>query len=345
MSTEGVAVDPDKVAKVKNWPTPHSAREVQQFLGLANYYRRFIQDFATKARPLHHLTEKSVHFRWTAECQEAFDTLRTQLVSTPILTYPNFKKPFLLDTDAGIGAVLSQVDEAGLEHVIAYGSRSLTKAERRYCVTRRELLAVVTFIKHFRTYLLGNKFTLRTDHGSLTWLCNFREPEGQLARWIESLQEYDFEIIHQRGKLHSNADALSRIPCQQCGRHEQVLAQVIGATVLAPDRMDTVKQLQGEDTTLKPVIAAKLAGPRPSQQEQQQGSPAIWRLYQLWDQLQLTNGILYCRFPLHGRSGYFDRLIVPKPLRNEILKDLYAGELGGHLGVEKTLNKLKERFY
>ena len=199
-------------------------------------------------------------------------------MSTPILAYPNFKKPFLLDTDAsdsGIGAVLSQVDEAGLEHVIAYGSRSLTKAERRYSVTRRELLAVVTFVKHFRTYLLGNKFTLRTDHGSLTWLCNFREPEGQLARWIESLQEYDFEIIHRRGKLHSNADALSRIPCQQCGCHEQVLAQVIGATVLAPDRMDTVKQLQGEDTTLKPVIAAKLAGPRPSQQEQQQGSPAI----------------------------------------------------------------------
>ena len=171
VTREGVAVDPDKVAKVMNWPTPTSAREVQQFLGLANYYRRFIQNFATKARPLHHLTEKSVHFEWTSECQEAFDALHTQLVSTPVLAYPDFTRPFLLDTDAsdgGIGAVLSQQDDAGLEHVVAYGSRSLTKTERRYCVTRRELLAVVTFVKQFRTYLLGNKFTLKTDHGSLT---------------------------------------------------------------------------------------------------------------------------------------------------------------------------------
>ena len=261
VTREGVAVDPDKVAKVMNWPTPTSAREVQQFLGLANYYRRFIQNFATKARPLHHLTEKSVHFKWTSECQEAFNALRTQLVSTPVLAYPDFTRPFLLDTDAsdsGIGAVLSQQDDAGLEHVVAYGNRSLTKTERRYCVTRCELLAVVTFVKQFRTYLLGNKFTLRTDHGSLTWLCNFREPEGQLARWIESLQEYDFDIVHRRGKVHSNADALSRIPCQQCGRQEPAIAYVIGATTLSPGRMDTVPQLQRDDPTLKPVIAAKL---------------------------------------------------------------------------------------
>ena len=106
-------------------------------------------------------------------------------------------------------AVLSQVDREGRERAIAYGSRLLSKAERRYCVTRQELLAVVTFTRHFRPYLVGRHFLLRTDHGSLTWLQNFREPEGQLARWLEQLQELDFEIVHRKGRKHTNADALS----------------------------------------------------------------------------------------------------------------------------------------
>ena len=129
-----------------------------------------------------------------------------------MLAYPDFSRPFILDTDAsdvGIGGVLSQVDGEGRERVIAYGSRLLSKAERRYCVTRRELLAVVAFTQQYRPYLLGRKFQLRTDHGSLMWLTNFREPEGQLARWLERLQELDFDIIHRRGKVHVNADALS----------------------------------------------------------------------------------------------------------------------------------------
>ena len=122
----------------------------------------------------------------------------------------------MLDTDAsneGIGAVLSQVED-GKETVIAYASRVLSKAERAYCVTRRELLAVVAFIQHFRAYLLGRHFVIRTDHGSLTWLRSFRNPEGQLARWLEQLQEYDFDIVHRPGCKHLNADALSRIPCR-----------------------------------------------------------------------------------------------------------------------------------
>ena len=221
VSKEGVAADPDKTKQVANWPTPSSKREVQQFLGLANYYRRFVKDYATIAKPLHHLTEKDCEFVWTEECQAAFDKLRNSLVTSPILAFPDLSKPFILDTDAsdtGIGAVLSQKHNDGTERVIAYASRVLSKPERRYCVTRRELLAVVFFTKHFRPYLFGQKFILRTDHGSLTWLRNFKEPEGQTARWIERLQEYDFTIVHRPGKKHGNADALSRLPCRQCGR-------------------------------------------------------------------------------------------------------------------------------
>ena len=115
------------------------------------------------------------------------------------LAYPDYSKRFILDTDAsnyGIGAVLSQISNDGSECVIAYASRSLSRQEQRYCVTRRELLAIVEFVQHFRQYLLGRQFTLRTDHGSLVWVRNFKEPEGQLARWLERLEEYDFSVIH-----------------------------------------------------------------------------------------------------------------------------------------------------
>ena len=154
-------------------------------------------------------------FNWHSECIHAFDELKSRLLSAPILSFPDFEKPFFLDTDAchavyGIGAVLSQ-DHDGEEKVVAYGSRTLSKAERKYCVTRKELLAVVTFTKHFRPYLLGRHFTLRTEHSSLQWLYNMKEPEGQLARWLEQLQEYDIAVIHRRGCNHGNADALSRI--------------------------------------------------------------------------------------------------------------------------------------
>ena len=120
-----------------------------------------------------------------------------------------------MDTDAcqsSIGAVLSQEQEDGKEKVVAYASRALSKAERKYSVTRQELLAAVTFIHQFCQFLLGRRFVLRTDHGSLQWLHSVKEPEGQLARWLERLQEYDFEIQHRKGSQHLNADALSRHP-------------------------------------------------------------------------------------------------------------------------------------
>ena len=188
-------------------------------MGFASYYRRFIKDFAVVAKPLHRLTEKGAQFKWTAECERAFQQLRNLLTSTPVLAHPDFNRPFILDTDAsdtGVGAVLSQVDEEGRERVVAYASRLLSKPERNYCVTRRELLAVVTFVKHLHPYLLGRRFCLHADHGSLKWLRNFKDPEGQLARWLEVLQQFDFEVVHRPGRKHINADALSRIPCLQC---------------------------------------------------------------------------------------------------------------------------------
>lgn len=115
-----------------------------------------------------------------------------------------------------IGAVLSQSID-GVERPVAYASRTLSKPERQYCVTRKELLAVVYFTKYFKHFLYGKQFTVRTDHSSLRWLLNFKNPEGQLARWLESLSVFDMKIEHRPGKQHANADALSRKPCKQCG--------------------------------------------------------------------------------------------------------------------------------
>ena len=223
ISDKGIETDPEKVRAVKEWPVPVNVTEVRSFLGLCSYYRRFIPKFADKAKPLHRLTEKGCQFVWDSDCEEAFETLKKHLTEAPVLAYPDFSKPFVLDTDASdtsIGAVLSQIHD-GKERVVCYGSRSLTKAERKYCVTRKELLSLVFFVKNYRHYLLGRKFKIRTDHNSLRWLMRTKSPEGQMARWIDALSSYEFDVEHRPGRKHSNADAMSRRPCKQCGQVEK----------------------------------------------------------------------------------------------------------------------------
>ena len=185
ISAEGIQTDPQKVACVSNWPVPRTSKELQSFLGLASYYRRFVKDFAHIASPLHALTEKGREwvYMWSKECNDAFFDLKKCLVSSPILTLPDFSLPFVLDTDAsrdGLGAVLAQnVDR--VERVVAYASRALSRTEKKYCAMRREMLALVWAAHHFRPYLYRRKFILRTDHHCLQWLHNFKEPEGQVG--------------------------------------------------------------------------------------------------------------------------------------------------------------------
>ena len=225
ISEHGIATDLDKIKAVKMWPIPKSVREVRSFLGLCSYYRRFVLNFSTIAKPLNKLTEKGGNFAWSAACQSTFDCFKCKLTETPILSFPHYDGLFILDTDAsgvGIGAVLSQV-QSGEEKVISYHSKCLSKTEKQYCVTRRELLAVVMTVKQFHHYLYGKHFVVPTDHGALRCLTNFKNPEGQIARWLEVLATYDFEICHRPGRIHSNADLLSRRPylsydCQYCDR-------------------------------------------------------------------------------------------------------------------------------
>ena len=213
VSEHGIATDPAKIQAVKDWPQPKSTTEVRQFVGLASYYRKFIPNFATICKPLHKLTEKDTKFIWNDQCQTALDTIKHLLPTAPILSYPLLQgQPFLLDCDAsnvGVGAVLSQLQD-GEEKVISYFSKCLSRSERQYCTTRKELLAVVIAVKYFHHYLIGQQFTVRTDHGSLQWLMKFKNCEGQIARWIETLSAYTFTVMHRAGRMHNNADSMSR---------------------------------------------------------------------------------------------------------------------------------------
>ena len=160
---------------------------------------------------------------------------KKKLTSAPILPFPDFLELFILDADAsscGLGVMLAQAI-GGKEQVVAFTSRTLTKAWRRYCATRG--LALVWAIHHFHPYLYGKMFTVRTDHNSLKWLQNFRDPEGQLARWLEILAEYQFTVEHLPGSKHVNADVLSRIPCTQCGLQEKLEETPVEAVTMATE--------------------------------------------------------------------------------------------------------------
>ena len=214
VSREGVRPNPENISKVMRWPEPANVTEVRGFLGLCSYYRRFIKDFAVVAKPLTELTCNDSPLVWTDECQSAFDELKSRLVGPDIMAFPRDDAQYILDTDAcdiGIGAVLSQVQD-GCERVIAYASRSLTKAERNYCVTDKELLALKYFVEYFKQYLLGREFLIRTNHQALRWLFSLKEPKGRIARWIEILSAFNFTVEYRPGKKHGNADGMSRVP-------------------------------------------------------------------------------------------------------------------------------------
>ncbi|KAF8791291.1 Transposon Ty3-G Gag-Pol polyprotein like [Argiope bruennichi] len=257
ISTEGARADPDKISAVRHWTCPTDVHQLRSFLGLCTYYRKF--------------------------CDNDFYKLKDTLTSAPVLAYPEIGKQFILVTDAShecIGAVLSQEIE-GQERVIAYFSKCLSKQERNYGVTRKELLAIVKAVENFHPYLYDRRFLLRTDHASLTWLLNFKKPEGQIARWIQRLQEYYMEIRHRKGSAHGNADAFSRRPCSE--------------------NCNYFSRVEKEFGMVDPVS--------------DDGKAFRWQL------------------------------ILPKTRVSTVLKELHGSPNGGHFGVTKTLQKVRERFY
>ena len=337
-SVSGMMPDSQKVKAVQEWAISTTVTAVYQFIGFASYYRRYIQDFATIAAPLHHLTQKGISFKWTQECTDVFNLLKQKLVQAPILAFPNFStaaSPFVVYTDAssiGIGAVLEQDN-----HVIAYASRALTKSEKQYSVIQHECLALVYALKQFRHYLLGRLFTLVTDHAPLQWLLA-QKMEGLLCRWSLALQEYDFQIKYRKGIQNGNADALSR--CME------TLSVVPSApTVILPNYSETqVKLAQEEDPIVKQLqIALDKSPERPSSHKWKH--PPLHRYRQLWSQLKLVNGIVYRRYSPGPSSDPVDVPIVPTSLQEQFLFENHNSAAAGHQGPAKTLQRLSQEGY
>ena len=352
VSEIGIETDPKKTECIRNWSSPTCTKEVRSFIGLCSYYRKFIENFSAIAKPIHRLCEKNRKFLWTKDCEEAFRTLKQKLVESPVLCHPDFSKSFILDCDAShesIGAILSQNID-GKECVIAYASRTLTKCERKYCVTRKELLALVHFVKYFRHYLYGKNFLVRTDHGSLRWLMNFKSPEGQVARWIEILSAYDMKIEHRPGRLHSNADAVSRIPCKQCGikghmiqERNHLVAQLQTDSRTTDDI--SLHDAQQMDENIKTVIKWINIGERPSYKEIGSSGYFLKSLWTQWTRLSIQDNLLVRKWEVIGTDISYWQAIVPLKYRIKILKFSHDIKASGHLGIRKTLSKIRQRYY
>ncbi|KAM1302527.1 hypothetical protein ACFX2H_013448 [Malus domestica] len=213
ISEEGIEVDKSKVDLVRHLPSPTSVREVRSFLGHAGFYRRFIKDFSKIAQPLCRLLQKEVAFEFDDACSTAFKQLKEALTSAPIITPPDWSLPFELMCDASdyaIGAVLGQRKNKQ-PHIIYYASRTLNDAQLNYSTTEKELLAVVFALDKFRSYLLGTKVIIFTDHAALKYLLTKKEAKPRLIRWMLLLQEFDIEIRDKKGVENVVVDHLSRM--------------------------------------------------------------------------------------------------------------------------------------
>ena len=214
VSKQGIRTDPNKISAVKDMLRPETVTDVRSFIGLTSYYRKFVKGYSKIAKPLFDLTKHKTCWKRTPECENAFLELKARLISAPILGYPKLDgEEFILDTDSSayaLGGVLSQVQD-GEERVIAYGSRVITKAERNYCCTRREMLAMVHFTKYFKPYLLGRRFTVITDHGSLTWLQNFGVwvASGRLP-CLQFIKDSSLSVLNQSGSGFTTKTVLAQ---------------------------------------------------------------------------------------------------------------------------------------
>ena len=317
-------------------------------------------------------TSKDVPFVWRPACTTAFVSLRDALVRAPVLASPTETGPYILDTDAsnfGLGGVLSQIQN-DVECVIVYCSRALRPSQRKYCTTKREMLAAVSMCIQFRSYLRGAKLTLHTDHKSLVWLHRFIDTERMMARWLHTLQQFQqFSIVHRAGRDHGNADGLSRVPTSPCGQCARMDCPPVDTAIEVVDQPfdgesedpDLVPFQSGEDWVAQ--LDDNLSRPASQSGEnfritalQLQDSTCItlltWirclcpELRLLWHHrnnlLADANGVIWRK---RSSPGSELQLLMPKPAQEQLFLAYHASLFGGHLGRNRTLARLSHRFY
>ena len=323
LSEKGILPDPEKVEAIVKFPTPKRPKDIRAFLGLCNYYRRFQVEFATYAKTLQQLIKKGVKWIWEEEEENAFNTLKENFLKTVILAHPDPKLPFVLQTDSsdiGLGGVLYQVEQSGNELVIQFMSRAFRGPELNYTTTEKELLAVVYCLKKVRLYLLGNKFTIKTDHHALQFLKPDNIMHDRLVRWLLFLQNFDYEIIHIKGKSNLVPDLLSRRPHDQSEDNELRTKEFFVAALPIENKTSLEKKLrqitqeQRADENLKEII--------------QNPTPFY----------KVENGVLY-----HQKTGGEKHICLPTTLVVEVISYLHQ-ELG-HSGTTKTYSVLAQYFH
>ncbi|KAG7670696.1 hypothetical protein KSW81_003250 [Nannochloris sp. 'desiccata'] len=351
---DGVKADPRKVQAVADWPQPKTVRQVRSFLGLANYYRRYVHGFATMAAPLTLLTKKNVPFLWTTKQTQALEALKTALSTAPVLKNPEFGKPFVITTDASefaVGAVLSQSTPEG-ERPVAFISQTLSDTERRWPTHDRELHAIVCALKRWRHYVEGVPITVLTDHNSLKYFMEQKELSKRQVRWLETLLEYgnDLLIKYLPGKANVVADALSRRADFELPHvSDTVLPQLLRVQGIRVNsvRVNSIVHFepnQGwlaelKDALVKDPLYKKVVAPAPVSNRRRRRSlappPSV-----LDFEYSVQNDLIYAHSK--GRK----KLFVPfKKLQAKVLAANHDHVTAGHVGMDKTTELVSRHYY
>ncbi|GJS76205.1 retrotransposon-related protein [Tanacetum coccineum] len=312
ISAEGVSTDKSKIQAMKEWPIPKTVKQLRGFLGLTGYYRRFIRHYAIISKPLTQLLKKQ-SFLWNESAQMAFETLKSAMINAPVLSLPNFKKEFIVETDAcdtGFGAVLQQEG-----HPIAYLSKALSPKHQVYSTYEKEFLAVILALDKWRGYLMDRHFKIKTDHFSLKYLLDQRVTTPFQAKWLPKLMGFDYEISYKKGSENVAADALSRVPTND---EESQMFSLITTTVSSP-LWEQIKGSWEQDQTLKDLID-KIKG------QTNNGTKYTW-----------SNGQL-------RRKG---KLMVGNvgQLRKQLFLHYHEDAVGGHSGAQVTIQTLSSLFF
>lgn len=325
----GIQADPEKVAAIEKLDVPLNVKHLQSFLQTCSWYRRFVPNFSSVAKPLTDLTKKGTMWTWAREQQTAFEELKTRLTTAPILRQVDTSKPFVLRTDASayaIGAALLQ-GEYPEEKPVEYASRLLTSAERNYSTTEREALAVVWAVNKFRGYIECSEVTIGTDHQPLRWLMQLKSPTGRLARWALQLQPYNLKIDYTPGKANLVADTLSRPPCGTDSSSCEICSTSVAVPTWNP--ADIRKEQLADPEVAKILTAFDESVPE----------------LHLWTNRGyiVSQGVLYRYSPEQDSES--PQLVVPSQGRRRIMEEYHDSALAGHYGVEKTFDRISSRYY